>query len=50
VNVTLLTIIFNLAIAKFVRILEDSAGFKNDELETLRIIFNSCQYLEGIKI
>src|SRR5581483_5692776 len=37
----------NLAIAKYcpnLRIL--SAWFKSDELETLKIVFNNCQYLE----
>ncbi|RIA83776.1 hypothetical protein C1645_833255 [Glomus cerebriforme] len=27
-----------------------SISFKNSELDTLRIIFNSCQYLESIKV
>src|SRR5205823_3956106 len=27
-----------------------STGFKNDELETLKMVFNGCQYLESIKI
>uniref|UniRef100_U9TQ74 Uncharacterized protein n=1 Tax=Rhizophagus irregularis (strain DAOM 181602 / DAOM 197198 / MUCL 43194) TaxID=747089 RepID=U9TQ74_RHIID len=41
----------NLAIAKFCPNLKKlSTGIKNDELETLKIIFNNCQYLESIKI
>ena len=41
----------NLAIAKFCPNLRKlSAGFKNNELETLKIISNNCQYLESIKI
>ena len=41
----------NLAIAKFCPNLRElSSGFKNDELETLKMIFNSCQYLESIRI
>src|SRR5205085_1199012 len=27
-----------------------SVGFKNYELETMKMVFNSCQYLESIKI
>ncbi|GBC06380.1 hypothetical protein RclHR1_00680024 [Rhizophagus clarus] len=41
----------NLAIAKFCPNLKKlSAGFRSNELETLRMVFNSCQYLESIKI
>src|SRR6266542_5024791 len=41
----------NLVIAKFCTNLRKlSTGFKYDELETLKIVFNSCQYLENIKI
>ncbi|PKY39881.1 hypothetical protein RhiirA4_415396 [Rhizophagus irregularis] len=41
----------NLAIAKFCPNLKKlSTELKNDELETLKIIFNNCQYLESIKI
>jgi hypothetical protein len=41
----------NLAIAKFCPNLRNlSTGFKNDELETLKIILNSCKYMEKIKI
>ncbi len=41
----------NLAIAKFCTNLRKlSTGFESDELETLEIVFNSCQYLESIKI
>ncbi|RIA97861.1 hypothetical protein C1645_813579 [Glomus cerebriforme] len=41
----------NLAIAKFCPNLRKlSVGFKNSELETLKIIYESCQYLESIKI
>ncbi|GBB99911.1 hypothetical protein RclHR1_03680006 [Rhizophagus clarus] len=41
----------NLAIANFCpKLRKLSIGFKNDELETLEIIFNSCQHLESIKI
>ncbi|RIA80896.1 hypothetical protein C1645_837877 [Glomus cerebriforme] len=41
----------NLAIAKFCTNLRKlSVGFKNDEIETLKIIFKGCQYLESIKI
>src|SRR6266498_3078619 len=41
----------NLAIAKFCTNLRKlSTGFKNDELETLKMVFNACQYLESIKI
>ena len=41
----------NLAIAKFCTNLRKlSTGFKNDELETLKTVFNACQYLESIKI
>ena len=40
----------NLAIAKFCTNLRKlSTRFKNDELETLKMIFNGCQYLESIK-
>ncbi|RIA85858.1 hypothetical protein C1645_830179 [Glomus cerebriforme] len=42
---------FNLAIAKFCPNLRKlSIGFKSSELETLKIVYNSCQYLESIKI
>src|SRR3989442_671470 len=41
----------NLAIAKFCPNLRKLfSKFINDELETLKMIFNSCQYLESIKI
>ncbi|RIA79560.1 hypothetical protein C1645_840412 [Glomus cerebriforme] len=41
----------NLAIAKFCPNLRKLfIGIKNNELETLKIVFNSCQYLESIKI
>ncbi|RIA98786.1 hypothetical protein C1645_870402 [Glomus cerebriforme] len=41
----------NLAIAKFCpNIRRLSAGFKNNELETMKIVFNCCQYLEGFII
>ncbi|GBC09444.1 hypothetical protein RclHR1_08870009 [Rhizophagus clarus] len=41
----------NLSIAKFCPFLRKlSIGIKNNELETLKIIFVSCQYLESIKI
>ncbi|RIA96742.1 hypothetical protein C1645_871843 [Glomus cerebriforme] len=41
----------NLAIAKFCPNLKKlSTGFKNNELETMKIVFNSCQYLESINI
>jgi hypothetical protein len=41
----------NLAIAKFCPIIRKlSTGIKNNELETLKIIIDSCQYLESIKI
>jgi hypothetical protein len=41
----------NLAIAKFCQNLRKLfARFKKDELETLKLIFNSCQYLESIQI
>ncbi|RIA98794.1 hypothetical protein C1645_812275 [Glomus cerebriforme] len=41
----------NLAIAKFCpNIRRLSVGFKNNELETMKIVFNCCQYLESIKI
>src|SRR5256886_15524100 len=41
----------NLAIAKFCTNLRKlSTGFKNDELETLKMVFNECQHLESIKI
>ncbi|RIA79530.1 hypothetical protein C1645_840491 [Glomus cerebriforme] len=43
--------LLNLSIAKFCTNLRKlSIGFKNNELETLKLIFNSCQYLESIKI
>jgi len=42
---------FNLAISKFCPNLRKlSVGFKNYELETLKIVLNSCQYLESINI
>src|ERR1051325_7962375 len=41
----------NLAIAKFCPNLRKlSVGFKDNELETLKIVFNNCQYLECINI
>ncbi|PKY58347.1 hypothetical protein RhiirA4_480189 [Rhizophagus irregularis] len=41
----------NLAIAKYCSNLKKlSTGFKYNELETLKIVFNSCQYLESISI
>ena len=41
----------NLAIAKFCpKLRKLSTGFKNSELETLKLVFNSCQYLESIRI
>ena len=41
----------NLAIAKFCPNLRKLfTGFKNNELETLKMILNSCQYLESIKV
>ena len=41
----------NLAIVKFCTNLRKlSTGFKNDELETLKMVFNSCLYLESIRI
>src|SRR5205085_7294083 len=41
----------NLAIAKFCPNLQKLfTGFKNNELETLKIILNNCQYLESIKV
>ncbi|GBC06216.1 hypothetical protein RclHR1_00670008 [Rhizophagus clarus] len=41
----------NLAIIKFCPNLKKlSTGIKNGELETLKLIFNSCQLLESIKI
>jgi hypothetical protein len=41
----------NLAISKFCPMLRKlSTGIKNNELESLKIIFNSCKYLESIKI
>ncbi|CAB4382243.1 unnamed protein product [Rhizophagus irregularis] len=43
--------LLNLAISKFCPMLRKlSTGIKNNELETLKIIFNSCKYLESIKI
>ncbi len=41
----------NLAISKFcpkLRIL--STRFENNELETLKLVFNNCQYLESVKL
>ena len=41
----------NFAIAKFCPNLKKlSVGFKRDELETLKIVFESCQHLENIEI
>src|SRR6185312_14443564 len=41
----------NLSIAKFCPNLRKLyTNFKHNELETLKIIFNSCQYLESIKL
>jgi hypothetical protein len=41
----------NLAVAKFCPSLRKlSTGFKSNELETMKIVFNSCRYLESIKI
>jgi hypothetical protein len=41
----------NLAIAKFCPNLRKcSIGFKNNELETLKIVLHNCQYLESIKV
>jgi hypothetical protein len=41
----------NLAIANFCPNLRKiSVGFKNNELETLKMVFNNCQYLESIYI
>jgi hypothetical protein len=41
----------NLAIAKFCSVLNKlSTGIKNDELETLKVIFENCRYLESIKV
>src|SRR5205809_1007635 len=41
----------NLAIAKFCTNLRKlSTRFKDDELETLKMVLNGCQYLESIKI
>ncbi|RIA81095.1 hypothetical protein C1645_837526 [Glomus cerebriforme] len=41
----------NLAIAKFCPNLRKlSVGFKNNELETMKIIFNNCHYLESMNI
>ncbi|RIA90099.1 hypothetical protein C1645_849788, partial [Glomus cerebriforme] len=41
----------NLAIAKFCPNLRKlSIGFKNNELETMSIVYNSCQYLEIVEI
>ncbi|PKY50260.1 hypothetical protein RhiirA4_466644 [Rhizophagus irregularis] len=43
--------LLNLAISKFCPMLRKlSTRIKNNELETLKIIFNSCKYLESIKI
>jgi len=43
--------LINLAIVKFCPNLEHlHTGFKNDELETLKVIFNGCKYLESIKV
>ncbi|CAB4429352.1 unnamed protein product [Rhizophagus irregularis] len=41
----------NLSIAKFCPMLRKlSTGIKSNELETLKIIFDNCKYLESIKI
>ena len=41
----------NVAIAKFCPNLRKFfAGFKDNEMETLKMILNSCQYLESIKV
>ncbi|RIA87510.1 hypothetical protein C1645_740070 [Glomus cerebriforme] len=41
----------NSSIAKFCPDLKKlSIAFKNSEMDTLRIIFNNCQYLESIKV
>ncbi|PKY57957.1 hypothetical protein RhiirA4_479428 [Rhizophagus irregularis] len=41
----------NLAIAKFCPVLRKlSTAIKNNKLETLKIILDSCQYLESIKV
>src|SRR5581483_5514537 len=41
----------NLAIAKFCPNLRKlSTGFKSNELETLKIVFNGCQHIESIFI
>ena len=41
----------NLAIAKFCpKLRKLSTGFIKNELETLKLVFNNCQYLERIKI
>ena len=41
----------NLAISKFCPMLRKlSTGIKNNELESLKLIFISCKYLESIKI
>ncbi|GBB95869.1 hypothetical protein RclHR1_02630014 [Rhizophagus clarus] len=43
--------ILNLAIGKFCPNLRKlSTGFKNDELETLKLVFENCRYLESIMI
>ena len=41
----------NLAIAKFcINLRKLTTKFKNDELETLKMVFDGCQYLETIEI
>jgi hypothetical protein len=41
----------NLAIAKYCsNLIKLSTGFKNEELETLKMVFIGCKYLESIKI
>ncbi|RIA84603.1 hypothetical protein C1645_832030 [Glomus cerebriforme] len=43
--------LLNLSIAKFcINLKKLSIGFKNNEMDTLKIVFNNCQYLESIKI
>ncbi|RIA87719.1 hypothetical protein C1645_877854 [Glomus cerebriforme] len=43
--------LLNLTIAKFCPNLRKlSVGFKSSELETLKIVYNNCQYLESINI
>ncbi|GBC02747.1 hypothetical protein RclHR1_00480004 [Rhizophagus clarus] len=41
----------NLAIAKFCpKLRKLSTGFKNNEIETLKMVFKNCYYLESIKL